>query len=80
MKKTIKKVVYEIRELTVGECLPIMKDGENAGLNMVKVAVSIDGKQLGEDAMNLGYSTFNTLMGEVNKLHGIGGDDEEGED
>jgi len=80
MKKTINKIDYDLRELTVGECLPIMEDKGNAGLEMVKIAVSVGGKPLGDEVLNLPYSTFNALMTEVNKIHGMSGGDEKGED
>ena len=62
MKISIGGVDYEIREITVGEMLPLISGEEVDKIafqrGLVSSCVSVGGKQLGDDVENLGWSTY----------------------
>ena len=76
---TINKVKYTITELTARPLLPIMKSdkADDMAIEMAKISISVKGKPIGEDLLDLGFSVFNKLLTTVNEVNGMG---EEGND
>lgn len=68
---------YEIRELPVKVLLPLsnkMADGSIEGqLELLGVAVSVDGKLLGPDAGDIGASVYMRLVKKVLEVNGMSG-------
>jgi hypothetical protein len=70
---------YEIKELTIGQMLPIFdliqSDPKAFQMAMVKLAVYKDGVALGEEALNLPVSEYMKLAVEVMEKHNFSGDE-----
>lgn len=63
---------YEVREPTMREMLPVMEtEPENLSIEMIKHFVTVDGNPLGEDALDLGWATFQKLVTVMNEVSGV---------
>ena len=72
--------MYEIKELTIGQMMPIFDliqtDPKKFQLEMVKAAAYVNGKPIGEDALNLPVSEYMKLAVQVMEKHNFGGEEE----
>ena len=70
--------MYEIKELTIGQMLPIFdliqSDPKKFQMEMVKQAVCKDGQPLGDAALNLPLSEYMKLAIEVMEKHNFNGE------
>jgi hypothetical protein len=70
-------VDYTIRELTIGQMLPLMEklqgeDSTKAQMEIVSLSVCVDGNPIGDEAANLGFSTYMGLSKHVMAINGMG--------
>jgi len=70
---------YKIKELTIGQMLPIMDlistDPKKFQMEMVKLSVYKDGVALGEAALDLPVSEYMKLAVDVMEKHNFGGEE-----
>lgn len=71
---------YIVKEVTIGEMLPLMnqmsKDGEaaqQAQLDMLKLCIYKDGKLLGHGVMDLGLQAYLKLVQAAVEVNGLEG-------
>lgn len=79
---TINGEVFNVRELTIGEMMPLWdlltSNSQQGQIEMLKLAVHKDGQQMGDAVLNLGLSFFLPLLTAVMELNNMT-PDEEGE-
>ena len=70
---------YEIKELSIGQLLPIMdliqSDPKRFQMEMVKLSVCKDGAPLGEAAMDLPVSEYLKLAADAMAAHDFSGEE-----
>lgn len=73
-KVTIGDTKYTVSEQTMRVVMPLLDGGEgvNVGVELSKMAISTDGKPLGDRVLDLGFGEFQTLLMAVNEVHGLG--------
>ena len=73
---------YEIRELTVGQLMPMLnklaEDTSGAQYEIMKMAVWKDGKAIGDDAESLPGGMLLPLLQAVSRLNALTSQSEEG--
>ena len=70
---------YEVRELTVGKMLPILKikdDQEKFQIEIAKATIFKNGQPIGEAINDLGISEYLPLLEASLEVSGLGGDKE----
>lgn len=75
---TLDSGVYEVHRLKMRDVAKIMSEGDMDGMKLAEVAIWKDGAPMGDAALDLYFDEFTALMGVVNELNGLGG--EEGND
>lgn len=67
---TIDDIVYECRELSMGEMMPLLEEG-SVGISLIRNAVYLDDEPLGDRVDEMGFRTGKKLMAVVNRLNGL---------
>lgn len=79
---TVKGTAFEIRELSVGDLLPLIRklsdDPDAAQLEIMRKSIHMNGKPLGEDFDRLPASALMKLMNPVMQINALGDDEDEG--
>ena len=79
--KSKKVGIYEVRELTVGKMLPILKikdDQEKFQIEMAKATIFKNGQPIGEAINDIGISEYMPLLQASLEVSGLG--DKEGKE
>ena len=77
-KVTVNGVDYTVRELTIGQMMPLMErlsgdDSQKAQLELVSLSVhAASGEALGDDVSGLGLSSYMELSKHVLDVNGLG--------
>lgn len=77
---TVRDTVFEIRELSVGELLPLIRmlseDQDAAQLEIMRRSVWVNNQPIGEDFDRLPGQVLMKLMGPVMRINALGDEDE----
>ena len=74
---TVKGVKFEVREITIGEVMPILprlsdtEQAQDAQMEIMQLCIKKDGKSMGEKVADLGISTYLDLAEEVMAINGL---------
>lgn len=76
-KVKIGNVDYVVRELTIGQMMPLMEklsgdESSKAQLEMVSLAVCVNGEALGDSVDALGFKAYIELSKHVMEVNGMG--------
>ena len=80
LKVTIAGKKLVVKESSMREVLPIMENNkpDQLGIEIAKLAVIEDGVALGDGILDFPFSAYSKIMEAVNKVHGFGTAEEEG--
>jgi len=74
---TVNEVEYEVREITIGQVLPILprlqdeEQAQEAQMDIMKLCIVQDGKALGDKVPDLGLGTYLKLAEQVMRINGL---------
>jgi len=76
-KVTFNDVEYEVREITIGQVLPILPrledetKAQEAQLDIMRLCIAKDGEPMGDEVTNLGLFSYLKLAEEVMEINGL---------
>jgi len=74
---TINDTEYEVREITIGQVLPILprledpEQAQDAQMDIMKMCIVQDGEAIGDAVVDLGLSSYLKLAEEVMVINGL---------
>jgi len=69
----IEGTTFEVKELTPRVVLPLLSgEPDQLAIEIAKLSVHVNGKPVGDQLLDMGFSTFNKLLTTVTEVNGLG--------